>query len=107
MCSKFIPYRPNTIVGTAVIATQLEILRRSWLSRTVDLREVGLQYPGQQLVEGADALGVARQVIVDVAEVVGGPRVQWEPGLIAGQRCIGSTSGATARLNSSTSRLSL
>ena len=49
------------------------------------LREVRLQHAGQQLVEGRDLLDVADEVVVDVAEVVGGARVERQAGLLGGQ----------------------
>ena len=50
-----------------------------------ELGEVGLQHAGEQLVERRDSLRVAAQVVVDVAEVGRGARVEREPGLVGGE----------------------
>ena len=50
-----------------------------------ELREVGLQHAGEQLVEAGDPLGVADQVVIDVAEVRRGARVERQPGLVGGE----------------------
>ncbi len=105
---------PAIIVGSAAIATQAEIRRMSEFCRTATsfcstptCARCALEDVGEQPVVGLDVVAHRLEVVGDVAEQ--------EPQLALGQRRLrtratsasrGATIGATARLASSTSRLS-
>ncbi len=105
MCSKFIPYTPHTIVGTAMIAAHEVILRMSSFCATDACARLACRMElSSSSKERTCSCTRARWSATS-------RKYFWMSGSInrigrSLSSCIGRISGETARLNSSTSRLS-